>query len=67
MKKFTQPDWILCLAKQNWEGIGETEDLDQMVHVLDECMKKALDEIAPVKTFTIRPDYKSGVTDQTKE
>ena len=55
----------MILAKQRWEGIGETEDLDQMVDELTNCMTKALDEIAPVKQFTIRPEYKKGVTDQT--
>ena len=58
MKIFNQKDWNLCLAKQPWELLGETVDLNKMVEGLNYSMTEALDEIAPVKTFIIRPDYK---------
>ena len=49
MKNFYQAQWTECLAKQNWETIGATEDIDKMVQDLSSCMTIALDEIAPIK------------------
>ena len=66
MKKFTPKNWTDSLMKQNWETIGETEDVDQMVEDLTKYMTIALDEVAPMTNFKIRPGYKQGLTDQTK-
>ena len=67
MKNYSTEKWNLTLAKQNWESIGETEDVDMMVNNFTECMGKALDEMAPMRNFTIRPDFKQGISQETKD
>ena len=38
-----------------------------MVNIFSKFIEEALDELAPIKTFTIRSHYKFGLTDKTKE
>ena len=37
-----------------------------MVEIFSRNIEEALDEVAPIKTFTIRSQYKFGLTDSTK-
>ena len=60
MKNFSQEKWNQTLAKRRWESLGETEEVDTMVEKFTECMKTALNEIAPMTRFTIKPNYKEG-------
>ena len=38
-----------------------------MVHHFPNSMKMALDECAPVKSFTVKPGFKPGLTKETQE
>ena len=57
MKNFTQQKWLHCLAMKKWESIGETENVDDMANQFSNYVNEALNEIAPVKTFSIKPGY----------
>ena len=38
-----------------------------MVKIFSEYINEALDEVAPIKTFTIRSSYKFGISEKTKK
>ena len=38
-----------------------------MVEIFNKNIEEALDEVAPVKTFIIRSQYKFGLSDDTKK
>ena len=67
MKNFTEEKWKLSLAEQDWESIGETENIDEMTEILNNNVTKALDECAPVKEFKIQKNYRSGLKEGTIE
>ena len=66
MKNFSITKWNECLAKQEWEKLGETEDVNAMVGHFTEAINKALDECAPIKTFTLKQGHKQGLTEEVK-
>ncbi len=57
MKKFTQTRWMECLAKQELEPLGNTEDASKITDIMSQNVNKALDECAPYKKVTIRHSY----------
>ena len=62
LKDFTERRWIDCLAKKDWSLLEECESVNQMAEVFDEIIQEALDEIAPVKSFTVKSQYKFGLS-----
>ena len=66
MKNFNQPNWLQCLAAKNWESIGDTECVNEMAVQFSKLVNEALDDIAPIKTVTIRPGYVAGLSENTK-
>ena len=54
-KRSTQTNWLQSLAAKKWESIGETEFVNEMATQFSNLVNEALDEIAPVKTFSISP------------
>ena len=66
-KNFTKELWNDCLSQQDWLDVSECEDVNGMVEVFNENIKKALDLAAPVKTFKIRSNHRFGLSDSTKE
>ena len=67
MKNFNATSWNANLATKNWEKIGETENVSEMATTFAKLMNEALDEIAPLKTFTNKDYYKPGLSPETKE
>jgi len=67
MKNFTQHKLIECLVGQDWEDLGKTEDVNKMAEEFNSKVKAALDVCAPWKNIKIRPNYKSGVSEKTRE
>ena len=67
MKNFTQQKWIECLAGQEWEDLGRTDDVNEMAQYFNNKVVEALDECAPWKKIKIQQNYKFGVSDKTKE
>ena len=66
-KGFNNLEWNRCLAKQDWSTVNEESGVDGMAKELTEIVNRALDEIAPVKTFQIRSNYKFGLSEATKD
>ena len=52
-KNFTKEKWNASLAKQDWLDVEDYTDVDLMVGDFNEKIEKALDLVAPVRTFKI--------------
>ena len=63
-KNFNKTSWNQSIASKYWSGI-ESTDLDNMVEIFTKNVNEALDYIAPYKTFTVRSQFKFGLTDET--
>ena len=66
MKNFNTQHWNETLAMQDWEVIGNTEDVHVMATLFSGMVNSALDVCAPKKKFTIKPNYKQGLTEGAK-
>ena len=66
-KKFTKEKWNEALAREDWLDIEESEDVNAMVKIFTENINRALDVVAPIKTFTIRSNHRFGISENTKE
>ena len=66
-KNFTKEKWNACLAKQNWSEIDKCQGVNEMVDIFDTNVALALDEVAPVKKFTVRSNHRFGLSDSTKD
>ena len=53
MKNFNVNNWNNCLASKNWESLGSMENVNDMAIQFSKIVNESLDEIAPLKTFTI--------------
>ena len=51
MKNFNQESWNSSLLKQNWECLGNTENVNDMAILFTNM---ALDECAPMKTYILK-------------
>ena len=67
LKNFTKEAWNNCLSKKDWSKIECCSDVDRMVEIFSQNIEEALDEVAPIKTFTIRSQYRFGLSENTKE
>ena len=67
MKNFSEESWNQCLANKDWSKIDECTDVNEMVSIFTEKINEALDEVAPIKTFTIKSNYKFGLSENTKK
>ena len=66
-KNFTQEGWRSCLASQDWSAVENSDEVDSMVSEFQEAVNLALDQIAPIKTFTVRSNHRFGLSEDTKE
>ena len=66
-KNYTPEAFQKALIQQPWEKLGETEDVNEMLSLYEDFNTRALDLVAPVKTFKIQSNYKWGLSDETKE
>ena len=66
-KKVSKNEWNTCLATQNWEDIGKTEDVEEMANIFNKNITTAQDTCAPCKWITIRSCYKDGISEDTKQ
>ena len=55
------------MAKQNWSEIDKCQGVNEMVDIFDTNVALALDEVAPVKKFTVRSNHRFGLSDSTKD
>jgi hypothetical protein len=66
-KTFTKERWNKSQASQDWSGLNKCEGVDQMVNIFDKNIAEALNEVVPVKTFTVRSNHKFGLSESTKD
>ena len=66
MKNFNLSTWNVCLASKNWESIGTMTDVNEMAVKFSDLVNDALDDIAPFKKLSLKPDYKHGLSNDTK-
>ena len=45
----------------------DSSNLEEMVEIFTKNVNDALDEVAPFKQFTVKSQFKFGLTDETKE
>ena len=66
-KNYTIDNWSDSLREQPWSQITSENDIEKKTDLLAKFMNAALDEVAPVKTFTVKSNYKFGISNETKE
>ena len=67
MKNFSVEAWNECLENKDWSQIEECAEVDEEVQVFTKLITEALDEVAPVKTFSVRSHFRFGLSTETKE
>ena len=66
-KNFTTEAWNESLARKDWSKIQSLNSVDDIVEVFQKNIEEALNDVAPVKTFIIRSNYRFGLSDETKK
>ena len=66
-KNFNQNQFNNDLAQQEWERIGETEDVNEMVKIFNELVENAFNKNVPLIKVKIHNHHILGITDETKE
>ena len=70
---FKQGFGYLKVSKKNRKNflsnhiITSSSNLDDMLVIFTKNVNEALDDLAPYKTFTVRSQFKFGLTEETKE
>ena len=64
-KTFNKDSWNVSLAKQDWSELENCGDVDEMGSIFDVNVLAALNEVAPIKTFTIKSNHKFGLSEST--
>ena len=65
LKNFTTEKWNECLIAKDWSKL-ETSELNEMVEIFTKNTQDANDEVAPFKSFTVKSQYKFGLSEETK-
>ena len=66
LKNFTDEAWNVSLENKNWSDLENCKTVDEMVDIFTENINLALDEVTPFKTFTVKSNYKFGLSNETK-
>ena len=66
VNNFTKEKWNQCLATKNWTISKDCKNVEEMVDTFSNNMTEAIDEVAPFKTFTVKSNYKFGISPETK-
>ena len=66
LHSLTHKNWNDSLATKNWESLGQMENVNEMALAFSNLINDALDEIALLKTFTIKEFYKAGLSNEAK-
>ena len=67
MKNFRDDKWNEILNRKDWTKLDDMENLDDMVVAFTEMVTESLDEIAPIKSFTVKSKYIFGISQETKD
>ena len=55
------------LARKDWSGLEDCNSVDDMVDIFTKNIDEALDEVAPIKSFKVKSNYKFGISLETKK
>ena len=58
--------WNESLDEQDWSVLEDCNTVDEMVDIFTVNTNKALDKIAPFKTFQVKLNYRFGISPETK-
>ena len=67
LKNFNEKAWNESLAKRDWSIRDDCENVNEMAKEFTDLITETLDEIARMKTFTVKSYYKFGLSAETKE
>ena len=67
MRNFNEKSWNEILGKHDWNSLEKIEDLDDLVKNFTDLVTESLDEIAPIKTFSVKTKYIFGLSSAIKE
>ena len=65
-KNFDKEGFIKDLWSHQWECLGWTEDMNEMIGAMEVFIAHSLDKLAPIKNFKISNLYRHGLSDETK-
>ena len=65
-KLFNYISWNEALAKQDWSKVEKETDLNEAAKRFSMLIDKALDEVAPIKSFKVKSNYRFGLSEKTK-
>ena len=66
-KNYNVENWNASLSKKDWSAIEKTNVLDEKVNIFTKLITESLDEVAPMKSFSIRTNHVFGLSEGTKE
>ena len=59
--------WNDALCDRDWSKLDRENDLDKKVDIFTKLVTEALDNVAPMSTFTVRTNHVFGLSDKTKD
>ena len=63
---FSKEVWNECIQKKDWNSFLITDDLDEKVAVFKALMDEAMNEVTPMKTFTVKSNHITSLEYQMK-
>ena len=54
-------------GNKDWASVEKEQDINVMVTKFQTLINQPLDEVAPIKTFKIKSQYRYGIYDSTKQ
>ena len=67
LKNFSEAIWNETLKNQDWSKLENCNTVDEMVYIFTDNTNKALDIVAPFKSFQVKSNYKFGISPETKD
>ena len=64
-KNYNVENWNASLSKKDWSAIEKTNVLDEKVNIFTKLITESLDEVAPMKSFSIRTNHVFGLSEGT--
>ena len=66
LKNFSEEKWTNSLDNREWSGLEECSSVDEMVEIFTNNINESLDEVAPLKSFIVKSNYRFGISPETK-
>ena len=66
-KTFTTEKWNKCLEQADWAEIDKQNSASKKAEVFTKIVTECLDKVAPIKTFTVKSNYRFGLSEKVKD